>query len=1258
MNGSPRYWCPPSGRIALDADGFLADPDAPFGFDQTLSTYDEIDQHRCLVLLGEPGIGKTTEVERAVASAEDRVHHVDLGAVADAEGLRRRVVEAPAVVAWREGEGELFMFLDAFDEALAGRGVLGRTLVDELAQLPCERLRLRIACRTADWPVTLADRLALLFIDDPPRVYELQPLTSADAVAAAAAVGVAGEEFVAAVVERGVGPLARVPLTLHFLLESYTRDGELPTRRADLYRDGCRELCREQNTSRVETHRAGTLSAEQRLALAERIAAGTILAGRAAVRTRGSGSDPTVAELAELDGGNERTSADFVAVASEVDVDHQRLLETLATGLFTSRGSDLLGFAHHSYGEFLAARFLHRHRFHLRRALNLLAQERSGHQRIVPQLAGVAARLADLDEEFLDWLIANEPEIALAADVEGISHERKAALVDSLLRRADEGRLTEFGHTALTNLGYPGIRAQLQEWIRRDGAGPARRLAIEIAGAADVADLFPLLVELMLHESEVRVRIDAGWALSRSAPTEVCLPLKPLALEPQEADSDDDLKGLALLCLWPQGLSLEELLPALTPPKQDHYAGAYAIFLTDDLLAHFTDSDLVRMLVWARDLGTVGQHRRFGALIDDVLAAAWRRFDVDEVAAAFTEVVIALLPREHRLGAGSYRSEELDRLLREDRQTRRALVEHLVPALAGGTFEPYHLITAASLVQADDLHWLLARALEAQDDDIKRAGARLADWCCGRPTTFEDAEALLAACASDAVIRAAMPGVYGEIAVDSPEAAAGREAQARWREMAAQREERERQRAERDAASPIRLDGALQRVEQGEVEAYLALDAELLHKPGANAIDRMSGEVREFPNWQGADDAMRERLVVAAERYLAEGPLDSQAWSVTSRAGYRALRLVHAEPGRLDLSPDRLRALVPAMLAYPFAGDDDRAAAGELLAATAELVPDAFIGAVLALVEREAAQHGTVFSLGRLAPVPVGAVDEALCELVGAASLPIHARVAVLETLLERAAPCATPIALELVDQRGEGDRDPAVAAAALLLVRSSERDVLARVVEAIVSDAPFGRRAVEWLADRGPTRRRIPALPEDLTADLFLFAAREFGLDDDNWTGHDVGSWRDSLLARLRDAGTEEAHAQLERLRAELPELEWLARVVEQGEARTVAATWRPPPASEIVALAAERSQRYVATGDQLLEAVVDALGLVQRDLDSELSGAGELWHRRDGGAIPVTEPEASSWLQRRRSGRDSANAPMSTSTLSSSIATPLPRH
>jgi len=1227
----PRYWSPPTGRIALDAGGFLAEPGGPFGVEQTLETYDDIDRHRCLVLLGEPGIGKTTELAQALAGAGERAYQVDLGAVADAEGLRRLVVEAPFVVAWGESDGELVLFLDAFDEALAERGVLGRVLIAELGDLPRERLRLRIACRTADWPATLTDRLALLFGEA--HEYELQPLTRADVVAAAAVAGVDGEAFVTAAVERAAAPLARVPLTLRFLLERYARDGALPTRPAELYRDGCRELCREQNPSRVETGRVGTLSAEERLAIAERVAAATVLGGRAEVRLRGGGTAPTVVELAELDGGSERTNADLAAVPSDVDVDQRRLQETLATGLFTSRGDDLVGFAHHSYGEFLAARFLHRHRFDTRRALNLLAQERAGRQRVVPQLAGVAAWLADLDADFLDWLIANEPEIALRADVEVMDEACKRALVDALLARADAGRLTDLAYATLGKLAHPELDDQLRSWIVTDGVSRARRLAIELAGAAAVTELYDLLVERVLdEEEEMRIRVDAGWALWRTAPAELRARLRPLAIAAPPADVDDDLKGVALLCVWPESLTIEELLDALTPPKRENYLGAYGLFLGQELIPRLTDADLVRMLEWARELGTVGQHRRFASLIDDLLAAAWPRLEVDEVAAAFAATAAALLAREHALGARSYRADDLEQLIRTDRARRWRLIERLLPALIDGAIEPYHLITAAPLVQSEDLHRLLERALAGPEDDEKRAWARLADLTFRGPPSFEDADAVLSACATDPLIAATIENVYGAVEIDSPAADAGRERQAREREFVRQREERERQQAEYDAASPARLHTAIERVENGDVGAYLAVDAELLHKPGAG-IDHGTGDVRGLSTWQGADDDLRRRILDAAARYLAEAPIDGQAWSVTSLAGYRALRLLRAAGVEVDLSTPRLGTLVPATLLHPLSGQDDRGAAGELLAFVAERAPDEFVAAVLAGAEREAGQHGVVFFLGRLEPVPIGAVDDALCELVRERRLVPSALASVLEALLERDAQCGTEVALALVDGR-DGDEDEvtlAVSGGALLLAHTREREPAEAVIAAMRADAGFGRRVVERLADRGPLRRSIPTLPEDLTAELFLFAAREFGWDEEGWTGHDIGSWRSSLLGRLRDAGTNEAQRQLERLQHELPELEWLARVSEEGEVRMLAATWAPPDPQTVIALAAARSQRYVVSGDQLLEAVVDALEVIQQELAADPSWANDVWHRRDGGFEPVSEPEASGWVQRR---------------------------
>lgn len=86
-----------------------------------------------------------------------------------------------------------------------------------------------------------------------------------------------------------------------------------------------------------------------------------------------------------------------------------------------------------------------------------------------------------------------------------------------------------------------------------------------------------------------------------------------------------------------------------------------------------------------------------------------------------------------------------------------------------------------------------------------------------------------------------------------------------------------------------------------------------------------------------------------------------------------------------------------------------------------------------------------------------------------------------------------------------------------------------------------------------------------------------------------------------------------------------------EQAEIQRLAISWRPPEPQDVVALAAERSQRYVARGDQLLEAVVEAIESIQADLDGDPGAARDLWDHSEGEYRPAAEPQATGWLQRR---------------------------
>src|ERR1700728_4850077 len=79
----PRFWHPHGSLPPLDFDGYLADPEKAGRLAPNLFNSAEIAKHQCLVLLGEPGMGKSTalreiyETEKAQA-AEGRYMFVNL----------------------------------------------------------------------------------------------------------------------------------------------------------------------------------------------------------------------------------------------------------------------------------------------------------------------------------------------------------------------------------------------------------------------------------------------------------------------------------------------------------------------------------------------------------------------------------------------------------------------------------------------------------------------------------------------------------------------------------------------------------------------------------------------------------------------------------------------------------------------------------------------------------------------------------------------------------------------------------------------------------------------------------------------------------------------------------------------------------------------------------------------------------------------------------------------------------------------------
>src|SRR4051794_12549532 len=96
-----RWWCP-TGEVAEESDGYLDDPAGPFARYRDMHLVDlaDLDDARCVVLLGEPGMGKSTELSRYAQRLEAdgvAVASFDLGAAYSLEAVVAKVLAHPRV---------------------------------------------------------------------------------------------------------------------------------------------------------------------------------------------------------------------------------------------------------------------------------------------------------------------------------------------------------------------------------------------------------------------------------------------------------------------------------------------------------------------------------------------------------------------------------------------------------------------------------------------------------------------------------------------------------------------------------------------------------------------------------------------------------------------------------------------------------------------------------------------------------------------------------------------------------------------------------------------------------------------------------------------------------------------------------------------------------------------------------------------------------------------------------------------------------
>jgi hypothetical protein len=554
------------------------------------------------VLLGDPGIGKTTAFETEAAAAGTRVirarDFIHLKSAADA--LRGQTI-----------------FIDGLDEMRAGK-INGHTPLDAIrSRLDDMRpARFRISCRSANW-LSESDRSslqALLPVGEELGVFQLDELTELDiANLLKSRYSVAEPRAFMHEAERHrLDDLLRNPQTLQLLAQAVGKNGDWPKSQRETYDLACKYLAAEPN----QEHRAAKQS--------ESINLNDLFDAAGYICTLHLIADIQSFSRLQLDG--------LIALGlNEIkNPDHLSIGTVVETRLFRDLGDNTLAPAHRSIAEFLAARFVAGKLASTLSIGRVTALISGADGQIVSELRAFAAWLAVFSIAFRKQHIPDDPlGILKYGDARNFSAQEKGELLAAIKTKSDsplgfswdDWHWSSFKDLATTDITTEFARILRAKPASRGDQTVARCVVRGLAQGDVMEGMGPILLEVISDSQwDNDIRSDGLRAYLKNYLVDLKSALKILENVRNKSirDEDDELLGILLAHLYPEHVPPEELVKYLHHRKKhDSFIGEYHRFWYE-LLPRTSDPELSRLIAGFSNISPVKS--------DDGWQELWRIF--------------------------------------------------------------------------------------------------------------------------------------------------------------------------------------------------------------------------------------------------------------------------------------------------------------------------------------------------------------------------------------------------------------------------------------------------------------------------------------------------------------------------------------------------------------------------------------------------------------------------------------------------------
>lgn len=525
-----------------------------------LPTWDEVLQNRCVIILGETGMGKTSELQAradVLAAAGLATFYLRLDELARPQGI---ALALPATgqlrfQAWTAGDQPGILFVDSMDEArlvdMRGISTGLRALMIALGSAAA-RATIVLAIRSSDWRGpedvnAIRQELAPILVDHAqrePKVYTLAPLTEAASRTLAAANGVRDPDtFMAAMRDAGCLDLAGRPTDVKRMAKYWAATGHLGDETARMEEAATEDL-RERDPKRA---RRQPLTPERARAAAEVLGAALVLGQAGGIWLGGQGSAPP--------GTLDPTLLLPDWPPAELEALFQR-------PIFERRADDRLHFKQRDMREYMAARWFARlcDAGESHAVKDLFFREIEATIVVPTNLRPVLPWLARIARDFLRPAIEHAPDTLLSGgDPGALSLTEKLALLRSYVRTyADRERApSRFEPRHLQAIASPDVLAYvLKVASDRTLAFAGRNLALRLIKHGRLVGATPIADQIMQNPAEDReLRRQALRVL-------VALDSAPELLAFAAGDEPLDFRLLLPLLdyLYPQHLGVDGLL--------------------------------------------------------------------------------------------------------------------------------------------------------------------------------------------------------------------------------------------------------------------------------------------------------------------------------------------------------------------------------------------------------------------------------------------------------------------------------------------------------------------------------------------------------------------------------------------------------------------------------------------------------------------------------------------------------------------------